>query len=117
MFSLYVVLKFIHILAAITAVGANITYGVWKDGSESDHGSRLRRDRGLDPRHDGLQAQPVGPEQDQHRPVDHAVTARDHGRRVAGWDVRPRRDRHPVPVAEGRARNLELADDDEDRGE
>jgi uncharacterized membrane protein len=29
MFSFYLVLKFIHILAAITAVGANITYGVW----------------------------------------------------------------------------------------
>jgi uncharacterized membrane protein len=29
MFSLYFVLKFIHILSAIVAVGANITYGVW----------------------------------------------------------------------------------------
>src|SRR4029077_2999689 len=29
MFSFYLLLKFIHILAAITAVGANITYGVW----------------------------------------------------------------------------------------
>src|SRR5256884_1095016 len=29
MFSLYLVLKFIHILSAIVAVGANITYGVW----------------------------------------------------------------------------------------
>ena len=29
MFSWYLVLKFIHIAAAITAVGANITYGVW----------------------------------------------------------------------------------------
>jgi uncharacterized membrane protein len=27
--TLYVVLKFIHILSAIVAVGANITYGVW----------------------------------------------------------------------------------------
>ena len=29
MFSLYLVLKFIHVLSAIVAVGANITYGVW----------------------------------------------------------------------------------------
>ena len=29
MFSLYFVLKFIHIFSAIVAVGANITYGVW----------------------------------------------------------------------------------------
>jgi uncharacterized membrane protein len=29
MFSLYVVLKFIHILAVIVAVGSNITYGIW----------------------------------------------------------------------------------------
>ncbi len=29
MFSLYLVLKFIHILSAIVAVGTNITYGVW----------------------------------------------------------------------------------------
>lgn len=29
MFSIYLVLKFIHILAAIVAVGSNITYGVW----------------------------------------------------------------------------------------
>src|SRR5215472_5897839 len=29
MFSWYLVLKFIHIASAITAVGANITYGVW----------------------------------------------------------------------------------------
>ena len=36
MFSLYVVLKFIHILAAITAVGANITYGVWNARSQAD---------------------------------------------------------------------------------
>lgn len=27
--TLYVILKFVHILLAITAVGANITYGVW----------------------------------------------------------------------------------------
>src|SRR3989442_14185796 len=36
MFSLYVVLKFIHVLSAITAVGANITYGVWSARSEAD---------------------------------------------------------------------------------
>jgi uncharacterized membrane protein len=35
MFSLYLVLKFIHIAAAITAVGANITYGVWNARSQS----------------------------------------------------------------------------------
>jgi len=29
MFSWYLVLKYVHILAAIVAVGANITYGVW----------------------------------------------------------------------------------------
>ena len=29
MFSFYLLLKFIHIAAAITAVGANVTYGVW----------------------------------------------------------------------------------------
>ncbi len=29
MLSWYLVLKFIHIAAAITAVGANVTYGVW----------------------------------------------------------------------------------------
>ncbi|TME20329.1 MAG: DUF2269 family protein [Chloroflexi bacterium] len=36
MFSLYVVLKFIHVLSAITAVGANITYGVWNARSQAD---------------------------------------------------------------------------------
>jgi hypothetical protein len=36
MFSLYLVLKFIHILAAITAVGANITYGVWSARSQAE---------------------------------------------------------------------------------
>ncbi len=36
MFSLYLVLKFIHILAAITAVGSNITYGVWNARSHAD---------------------------------------------------------------------------------
>ena len=29
MFTWYLVLKFIHILAAIVAVGSNVTYGVW----------------------------------------------------------------------------------------
>ena len=29
MFTWYLVLKFIHVLAAIVAVGSNITYGVW----------------------------------------------------------------------------------------
>ena len=29
MFSVYLVLKFIHIFAAIVAVGSNITYGLW----------------------------------------------------------------------------------------
>ena len=32
----YLILKFIHIAAAITAVGANITYGVWNVRSQSD---------------------------------------------------------------------------------
>ena len=36
MFSFYLVLKYIHILAAIIAVGANITYGVWNARSQSD---------------------------------------------------------------------------------
>src|SRR5205807_9863060 len=36
MFSLYLVLKFIHILAAITAVGSNLTYGVWNARLQSD---------------------------------------------------------------------------------
>jgi len=36
MFSFYLVLKFIHIAAAITAVGANITYGVWNARSQSE---------------------------------------------------------------------------------
>src|SRR5260370_8789760 len=36
MFSLYLLLKFIHIAAAITAVGANITYGVWNARSQSE---------------------------------------------------------------------------------
>ena len=36
MFSLYLVLKFIHVMAAITAVGANITYAIWIVRSRSD---------------------------------------------------------------------------------
>jgi hypothetical protein len=36
MFSFYLLLKFIHIAAAITAVGANITYGVWNARSQSE---------------------------------------------------------------------------------
>jgi uncharacterized membrane protein len=36
MFSWYLVLRFIHILAAIVAVGSNITYGVWAARSASD---------------------------------------------------------------------------------
>ena len=36
MFSFYLVLKYIHIFAAIVAVGANITYGVWSARSQSD---------------------------------------------------------------------------------
>jgi uncharacterized membrane protein len=36
MFSFYLLLKFIHIASAITAVGANVTYGVWSARSQSD---------------------------------------------------------------------------------
>ena len=36
MFSLYLVLKYIHILSAIVAVGANITYGVWSVRAQQD---------------------------------------------------------------------------------
>ena len=36
MFSLYLVLKFIHIFAAIVAVGSNITYGVWSARSQAE---------------------------------------------------------------------------------
>jgi uncharacterized membrane protein len=36
MFSFYLVLKFIHILSAVTAVGANITYGVWNVRAQRD---------------------------------------------------------------------------------
>jgi uncharacterized membrane protein len=34
--AIYLILKYIHIAAAITAVGANITYGVWNARSQSD---------------------------------------------------------------------------------
>jgi uncharacterized membrane protein len=36
MFSFYLVLKFIHILSAIVAVGANITYGIWTVRGQRD---------------------------------------------------------------------------------
>jgi uncharacterized membrane protein len=36
MFSFFLVLKFIHILAAIVAVGSNITYGVWSVRAQND---------------------------------------------------------------------------------
>jgi len=36
MFTWYLVFKWIHVFAAITAVGANITYGVWNARSQSD---------------------------------------------------------------------------------
>ena len=36
MFSFYLVLKYIHILSAIVAVGANVTYGVWNVRSRND---------------------------------------------------------------------------------
>jgi uncharacterized membrane protein len=36
MFSLYLGLKFLHILAAIVAVGANVTYGVWSVRAQDD---------------------------------------------------------------------------------
>lgn len=36
MFSFYLLLMFIHVAAAITAVGANITYGVWNARSQSE---------------------------------------------------------------------------------
>jgi uncharacterized membrane protein len=36
MFSWYLVLKYIHIASAITAVGANITYGVWNARSQGE---------------------------------------------------------------------------------
>jgi len=36
MFTFYLLLKFIHIAAAITAVGANITYGAWNVRAQQD---------------------------------------------------------------------------------
>src|SRR5258708_39272611 len=36
MFSVYLLLKYIHILAAIVAVGSNITYGVWSVRARRD---------------------------------------------------------------------------------
>jgi uncharacterized membrane protein len=51
--SFYLVLKFIHIAAAITAVGANITYGVWnaRSAGEPAHlGFALRGIKFLDDR-------------------------------------------------------------------
>ena len=36
MFSFYLLLKYIHILAAIVAVGSNITYGVWSVRAQRD---------------------------------------------------------------------------------
>ncbi|TME40067.1 MAG: DUF2269 family protein [Chloroflexi bacterium] len=195
----YLALKLIHIGAAITAVGSNITYGVWNVRAQSnpaqlgfalkgikfidDHianpaygvllvtgllmvfvnrwpvGSlwiilalilfaalavlafrvyspllrnqiRLvdagdttsrrpdpRTPRRGDPDPDGVQAHPVAPKQRDHRGIDDAVGAGDGGWRVARRNVRPRRDRNPGPAAQGRAEDLQLADDEEDRGE
>jgi uncharacterized membrane protein len=36
MFSFYLLLKYIHILAAIVAIGSNITYGVWSVRGQRD---------------------------------------------------------------------------------
>ena len=36
MFTWYLVFKFLHILAAIVAVGSNITYGVWSVRASND---------------------------------------------------------------------------------
>ena len=36
MFTWYLVFKWIHIAAAITAVGANISYGVWNARSQAE---------------------------------------------------------------------------------
>jgi len=36
MFTWYLVFKFLHILAAIVAVGSNVTYGVWSFRSAND---------------------------------------------------------------------------------
>jgi uncharacterized membrane protein len=51
--TLYLVLKFVHILSAIVAVGANITYGAWnaRVSSEPDHAAfTLRGIRFIDNR-------------------------------------------------------------------
>ena len=53
MFSFYLVLKFLHILAAIVAVGSNITYGVWnfRGAQEAAHlGFALKGIKFLDDR-------------------------------------------------------------------
>jgi uncharacterized membrane protein len=53
MFTVYLVIKFIHIASAITAVGANITYGLWnaRAGSEPAHaGFALKGIKFLDDR-------------------------------------------------------------------
>src|SRR5207253_4195253 len=71
------------------------------------------------PDHDpaSVPADPVAPKQRPPRGIDDAVGARDRGWRVARRNVRPRRDRNPGPAAQGRAEDLQLADDEEDRGE
>ncbi len=51
--SLYLVLKFIHVMAAITAVGANITYAIWivRARSDTEHaGFALRGVKFIDDR-------------------------------------------------------------------
>ena len=51
--SVYLAVKFIHILAAIVAVGSNITYGVWSvraRGNPSNVGFALKGIRFLDDR-------------------------------------------------------------------
>jgi uncharacterized membrane protein len=53
MFSLYLVLKFVHILSAIIAVGANITYGFWGarvQGEPSHLGFTIKAIKALDDR-------------------------------------------------------------------
>jgi uncharacterized membrane protein len=53
MFSLYLVLKYIHILSAIIAVGANITYGFWgvRAQAEPSHlGFTIKSIKSLDDR-------------------------------------------------------------------
>ncbi|TME67800.1 MAG: DUF2269 family protein, partial [Chloroflexi bacterium] len=51
--SVYVAVKYLHILAAIVAVGSNITYGVWSvraRGNPSNVGFALKGIRFLDDR-------------------------------------------------------------------